>query len=822
MLSLFLAFRFRSESKQNRESVDNFQQAEKSLIEREDRYELALRGSNDGLWDWDYKTGEVFYSERWMNMVGYQPGELSGTVQAWFNLCHPDEMPVTLALVEACAKGDEDGYTVEFHMHHKDGHWVPILSRVYAVRDPATQEVLRFVGTHIDLTEQKKTEKALRQANFSSEMAMNLSHIGSWWMDYSVSQDCFYATSDTLGLIGEVTSEEGGFITVDHWAENVTRTNKELGERALAEFTLALEDVEAKLDVTYQYTRPVDDRVIWIRAIGIIIRDEGGNVTNVHGVIQDITEKENAELELRRINILAENALSMTKSGFWHMDSATPDYYYPSEKAVDIFGERPSPDCRYHVTDEWYARIAEVDEKIAQETLEAFKAAADGTIERYDVTYPYKRPIDGEVVWIRASSKKAKNERGKTQLYGVAQDVTERKLAEEALANAKESAEAASQAKSEFLANMSHEIRTPMNAIIGLSELALDTGLNDRQRDYISKVHYSAGSLLRVLNDILDFSKIEAGQLDMEIVDFDLDDVFQDLTNLLSLKASEAGVALVFEWSQELPTALVGDPLRLRQILVNLSDNAVKFTPEGEVRIGVHLLEQKENQAKLHFSVTDSGIGMTPEQQAQLFQAFSQADSTTTREYGGTGLGLTISKRLVEMMGGEIWVESAAGVGSTFHFTVDMGVQEETLVPIQPKEPKLDGVEQAIEQLHGAKILLVEDNEVNQLLALHVLQNNGLVPSLAKNGQEALEMLAAQPFDGVLMDCQMPVMDGYIATEEIRKQEKYRDLPVLAMTANAMSGDFKKALDAGMNDHIAKPFTKDELFNTMAKWIKPN
>jgi len=551
---------------------------------------------------------------------------------------------------------------------------------------------------------------------------------------------------------------------------------------------------------------------------------------------------------------------------------------------------------------------------------------------------------------------------GQRQTCAILQDITERKRAEAALLAAHQAAEAATLAKSRFLANMSHEIRTPMNAIMGMTHLALIDELPPKARNYVSKAHGAAANLLQILNDVLDVSKIESGKLELERTPFQLETVVSHMADVLGVRAEEKGLELLFTAPPDIPTALVGDPTRLGQVLINLGTNAIKFTADGEVIIGCEVQRLDPAEVLLHFWVTDTGIGMAPEQIDRLFQPFTQADTSTTRQYGGTGLGLAISHQLVEMMGGRIWVHSQPGQGSTFHFTARFGLQAQPLArrallasELQGKRillvddnasarevlgdmvrrlgldvdvcdsgdqalerlrqamqegrphhvlltdwkmPGMDGITfarhalsmppehrpcvllvtafgreealkaaeglplagvinkpvtpstlvdtlgrvlgedvpaatsprstnrvllQAQRELAGARVLLVEDQPLNQELALDLLERAGMTVVLASNGEEALQRLAQDgPFDGVLMDCQMPVMDGYTATEHIRANPEWAHLPVIAMTAGAMASDRQNVLDAGMNDHITKPLDLNQMFAIMARWIKPS
>ena len=550
------------------------------------------------------------------------------------------------------------------------------------------------------------------------------------------------------------------------------------------------------------------------------------------GIIEDfydlskITEKEQELLDSREQFSLA---LQGANLGLW-------DWYPQSNTLItnDIFLTMLgySPDAFPQTLERWSSLVHPEDIGRVQTILQPF-------LDWDDHTYRSEhrmRTSDGQWRWILDVGRVVKRDSaGKAvRFLGVHIDITEKKQTEHQLIKAQHQAEAASLAKSEFLANMSHEIRTPMNGIIGMIRLALDTELTPKQQQYLENVKFSADGLLGLLNDILDFSKIEAGQLVMEEYDFNLLHTLEHVIAMMGFTAKEKGLTLRLEKDALIqPVFVLGDELRLRQILVNLIGNALKFTPHGTVTLRVLSQNRTDQKVDLHFMVIDTGIGISVDKQDTIFQNFSQADSSTTREFGGTGLGLAISKQLVEMMNGRIWIESTEGQGTTFHFTIALKQGDEDQVPTQKKEDL---------HVHGLDILLVDDNKINCDLACIVLEQDGHRIVTAENGLEALKKIADQHFDLILMDVQMPVMDGLTATTIIRASEtgeeltgfnlppalteklathcRGKDIPIIAMTANAMSGDREKCLVAGMSDYLTKPFKPQQVRAILSKSVK--
>ena len=540
------------------------------------------------------------------------------------------------------------------------------------------------------------------------------------------------------------------------------------------------------------------------------VRDDSGNIIALLPTAVDISQRKQAEELIKHAEFLKDQALDLAKAGHWFINfDEGEEYYTSSERVVEIFGDPLHEDMRYHILNDWYVNIEAVDKSIAEATLQNYISAVEGTTPRYDMIHPYRRPMDGKIIWIHVLGHVVRDIYGNaTHVYGVVMDITENKMAEIAIEESQKIAETAARSKSEFLANMSHEIRTPLNAIIGLAKISIRDHKVNNSIDNIIRIQEASIHLLNLVNDILDFSKIEAGKMSLDVHPFRLASLVQDVLNLIDARAKEKHLNLTLEIRDTLPEWVMGDSLRLRQILLNFLSNAVKFTEHGAICLAI----TREINI-IVFTVSDSGIGMTPEQVSRLFTAFEQADSSTTRQFGGSGLGLAISQNLAHLMDGEITVKSEFGAGSQFVLKI----------PLAETTPGLESLlvcQNVGNRLQGLRILAAEDVALNRIVLEDMLTHEGAHVLFAENGQQVIDRLEEtgySDFDIVLMDIQMPVMDGYQATREILKQAK--DIPIIGLTAHAMPEERQRCLDVGMRDRVTKPIDDEVLITTILKHV---
>ena len=763
--------------------------SELALAEERERLANVIEGIQVGTWEWNVQTGQTRFNERWAAMLGYTLAELEPiSIRTWMALTHAADLAEQERRLQRHFAGEYEAYDCEIRMRHKAGHWVWVHDRGRVITWTASGEPLMMFGTHTDITARKRSEKRARDILDNTHIQM--------WASNGTHYD--YFNRELAAYLGVAHDQR---LTIELWLAAVHPDDR---DRAVATWQRHWETQTAHDN--YFRLRRHDGvyRDFYCHAVPIF--DEADRLSHFQGFNLDITERKAAEALRQRLQL----AIDQSSETVVITDTAANiEYANPAFERItgysraEVLGKNPrilKSGCQ---EDTFYEQL--------WQTLLAGQTWQGELINRRK---------DGELYTEAASITPVLNPQGDiTHYLAVKRDITERKAAEAAITQAKAEAEQANQAKSAFLANMSHEIRTPLNGVIGMTQLLQDTALTAQQRQYMDTLQTSAETLLSLIDDLLDLSKIEAGKLSLEHTSFELARLLQEITTMLTPRAQAKGLRLTWHIAPTVPTALQGDPTRLRQILVNLAGNAIKFTSAGEVSVRVRLAENRPTAAVLHFAVTDTGIGIAPDQQARLFDPFTQADASTTRHYGGTGLGLAISKQLVEAMGGEIGVTSEPGRGSVFWFTARLA-NANAPAPAAAAETLADL--QACIRDRQPRLLLAEDDPTNQQVALGLLDKLGGLIELANNGREALQALAADAYDLVLMDVQMPELDGFEATRRIRDPASgvaNPAIPIIAMTAHALSGDRERCLAAGMDDYLSKPLDPEALARLLVRWL---
>ncbi|HEY6877308.1 MAG TPA: PAS domain S-box protein [Polyangiales bacterium] len=793
--------------------------AEQRLRESERRFAVTLASIGDAVIATDAKGEITFMNPVAEALTGFSKREAAGLPLAQvFRIVNED---TRLTVEDPAAKVLRLGKTVGLANHTvllaRDGREIAIDDSGAPIIDDdgvITGVVLVFR----DITQRRQAEQAelLRKSNARIELALQGSDIAMWEFELPD------GTLETAKVRGTNGWSSYGYVGDVDFASIAQNWHPEDRDRVIAAIRAYLAGETDHYELECRMRRA--DGAYRTRMVrGVATRDATGKATRFIGTSVDITERIKLEEALRASEERYRNTFEHAPAGLVHTDFENASVLRVNQTYVDMTGW-----SREELLGPGGMAIIHPDDRASG--LERFAALANGTLTSYSTPLRLFRK-DGSLMWIRLTVSKSQDAAGgRPYAIAMVEDISERQLLQLELQSAKEAAEASNRAKDEFLANVSHEIRTPMNAILGMTELVLDTPLDPAQRQSLVTVKSAAASLLAIINDLLDFSKIEAGKMLLDPSEFQLRPLLGDTLRALAVRAQRKGLALSSEVASEVPTVLVGDAGRVRQVLVNLVGNAIKFTEEGDVRVEVSCDAQTPVDVQLHVSVRDTGIGIPEDRQASIFRAFEQEDMSTTRRYGGTGLGLTIAARLVEMMGGTLKVESMVGRGSTFSFAVRFPYGEAALpsspepapaAPVADEQPSWAGL--APTPMVPLRVLVAEDNPFNSLLLQNLLSSRGHAVRMANDGAEALGYAKSGGFDLLLLDLHMPERDGFEVIEALRAHERVAGghLLTIALTARSRAEDRARCFAAGMDAFLAKPIQAAALWSTIERISRP-
>ncbi|GGF11933.1 PAS domain-containing hybrid sensor histidine kinase/response regulator [Hymenobacter cavernae] len=773
--------------------------AQQTIRESDQRWRAAMEGVGNDTWEYNLQTKELIISAKYRDLLGYDNRQHPTTGCPWYANVRAQDLAAASEALARVVGGEVPLYSVTYQIVDQPGPDKWILSRAMITQRDEAGKPLILTGTHTDVTEVTEAKMALEASTL--RLVSTIASLQGAVLLEDEHQKIVLANEAFCRLFGLVGSPD----------ELIGADCLTLAEEAKPVFSDEAGFIQ-RINTIRQQRQAVREDTIVLKDGRVLSRDSTPIFVHDHYIgflwkYEDVTVRKNEEEVLRRREEKYRGILENLNLGLVEIDREGKVLF-----ANNSYGEMTGysvEELLGDTLDKLFAQNPESKQLIEKKK----KLRPLGISDSYELAIETKQ---GQVKWLMVSGAPLYNdEKQHVGSIGVHLDITQQKRLQTSLREAKEVAEESAKAKERFLANMSHEIRTPMNAILGMSQLLNKTPLSAQQDNYLRAITTSAESLLVIINDILDQSKIDAGKMTIEHIGFSLRNVFEQVEKTLQYKAEDKGLSLLMQVGAGIPEVLIGDPHRITQVLLNLAGNSIKFTEKGQVRVSCKLAGTLEQKVVVEFKVRDTGIGMDQQYLGSLFQSFSQEDSSISRKFGGTGLGLHISRNLVDLMGGEIQIESEKHQGTTSTFALQLSIGSGADLPRTELTGSLNTIR---EELRGKRVLLVEDNEFNRMLAKTLLEQAHIQVAEAENGAIAVAMARQQAFDLILMDMHMPVMNGLEATSQLR-QELGLQTPIIALTANAIQGDNQKCLTAGMNDYLSKPFREDQLLKMVHDWL---
>ncbi len=779
------------------------------LAENNLQLEMAIRSAKAAQWNWDIKNNIVKYSASWEECLGYTNAELGNTFESWAEILHPDDFENTKKALSDYLTGKKDSYKTEFRLRHKKGHYLNLLDHGIISERDNNNNPTKIIGIAFDITRLKETQKKIQETEEHYRKALDATGAAIWeWM---LEDGTIKTTNSFLRLFGLEDFPEiaGSYKTLSILIH--PEDLQLLNERA----KLHVDGVLPKFEVEYRQKNLKTNTYEWYNSIGAVsLRDKTGRALSITGYSTSIQKRK--EVEQRLVESERQLKLLIEASGvvLWEW-FITEDKIVSNNNFARLFGYTDINEMPMSYTGMMTKMVHPDDLQIVATQI---RNSFTGTDSSIDIECRLKNESKAVFEWfnIKGSVTERDALNNPLKAAGFIFGIQARKETEEKLARAKNVAENSLKIKRKFLANISHEIRTPLHAVIGLGEQIAMSNLNNKQQTQINMMNESAKGLLGIINDLLDYSRIEDGKLSFESVSFNLREMLYAIYNLFEHTADKKNLKLDYEVDASAEDLFISDPLRLRQIIINIISNAIKFTEKGSVAICFTVLQENHTDCYLLFTCTDTGIGMSKEMKRKLFEDFSQEDESFQRKYGGSGLGLSITRELVRFMGGLIEIESEKNNGTavTIKLPLKKNIQE-LQKQINSVTEEVNGSKGCLESLN---ILVAEDNEFNRLLLKFIFEKYNISYVIAVNGKEAIHLLNDNEFDIILMDIQMPDMDGLEATAHIRNQ--LNDIPIIAMTANAVKEELEAYLTLGFTDYITKPFEEMVLLDKLSLYLK--